>query len=87
MHALHGIITKSWSFFVLFLFVVVFFFFISALNIVYQRNGDGEAKSPACRAGVCEAVLHTLKQSTRFSAQVIAKCLHDSLFDGKFVHG
>ena len=33
----------------------------SELNIVYQRNGDGEAKSPACRAGVCEAVLHTLK--------------------------
>lgn len=82
MHALHGIITKSWSFFVLFVC-----FFISALNIVYQRNGDGEAKSPACRAGVCEAVLHTLKQGTRFSAQVIAKCLHDGLFDGKFVRG
>lgn len=47
-------------------------FFVSALNIVYQRNGDGEAKSPACRAGVCEAVLHTLEQGTRFSAQVIA---------------
>lgn len=43
---------------------------VSALNIVYQRNGDGEAKSPACRAGVCEAVLHTLKQGTRFSPQV-----------------
>lgn len=82
MHALHGIITKSWSFFVLFVC-----FFISALNIVYQRNGDGEAKSPACRAGVCEAVLHTLKQGTRFSAQVIAKRLHDGLFDGKFVRG
>lgn len=43
---------------------------VSALNIVYQRNGDGEAKSPACRAGVREAVLHTLKQGTRFPAQV-----------------
>jgi len=46
---------------------------ISVLNIVYQRNGDGEAKSPACRAGVCEAVLHTVKQGTRFSAQVITE--------------
>lgn len=45
-----------------------FLFSFSALNIVYQRNGDGEAKSPACRAGVCEAVLHTLEQGTRFSA-------------------
>lgn len=46
---------------------------VSALNIVYQRNGDGEAKSPACRAGVCEAVLHTLKQGSRFPAQVISE--------------
>lgn len=46
---------------------------VSALNIVYQRNGDGEAKSPACRAGVREAVLHTLKQGTRFPAQVISE--------------
>lgn len=52
---------------------------VSALNIVYQRNGDGEAKSPACRAGVCEAVLHTLKQGTRFPAQVITEYLCDSL--------
>lgn len=43
----------------------------SALNIVYQRNGDGEAKSPACRAGVREAVLHTVKQGTRFPSQVV----------------
>lgn len=43
---------------------------VSALYIVYQRNGDGEAKSPACRAGVREAVLHTLKQGTRLSPQV-----------------
>lgn len=42
----------------------------SAPNLVYQRNGDGEAKSPACRAGVCEAVLHTVKQGTRFPSQV-----------------
>lgn len=46
---------------------------VPALTIVYQRNGDGEAKSPACRAGVCEAVLHTLKQGTRFPAQVITE--------------
>ena len=51
----------------------VCFFSLPALNIVYQRNGDGEAKSPACRAGVCEAVLHTLKQGTRFPAQVITE--------------
>lgn len=49
------------------------FFFVSALNIVYQRNGDGEAKSPACRAGVCEAVLYTSKQGTGFSAQVTSE--------------
>lgn len=40
------------------------YFFSPALKIVYQRNGDGEAKSPACRAGVCEAVLHTVEQGT-----------------------
>lgn len=43
---------------------------ISALNLVYQRNGDGEAKSPACRAGVREAVLHTVEQGTRLPSQV-----------------
>lgn len=48
-------------------------FSVSALNIVYQRNGDGEAKSPACRAGVCEAVLHTVKQGTRFPSQVVTE--------------
>lgn len=42
----------------------------SALNLVYQRNGDGEAKSPARRAGVCEAVLHTVEQGTRLPSQV-----------------
>lgn len=35
--------------------------FILVIQSVDQRNGDGEAKSPACRAGVCEAVLHTSK--------------------------
>lgn len=51
-------------------------FSFSALNLVYQRNGDGEAKSPACRAGVCEAVLHTVKQGTRLPSQVkvILRC-------------
>lgn len=48
----------------------------SELNIVYQRNGDGEAKSPARRAGVCEAVLHTLKQGTRLSSQVSVYRVH-----------
>lgn len=43
---------------------------VSAPNLVYQRNGDGEAKSPACRAGVCEAVLHTVKQGAGFPTQV-----------------
>lgn len=47
-----------------------------ALKIVYQRNGDGEAKSPACRAGVCEAVLHTVEQGTRLPSQVGKKSNH-----------
>jgi len=36
-------------------------FFIAAFDTVYQRNGDGEAKSPAGRAGVRETVLHSAK--------------------------
>lgn len=52
--------------------------YISALIIVYQRNGDGEAKSPACRAGVCEAVLHTVEQGTRLPSQVGKKREHGS---------
>lgn len=59
-----------------------FFFSVSAFNIVYQRNGDGEAKSPACRAGVCEAVLHTVKQGTRFSSQVVTQ---SDVVDTKYV--
>lgn len=49
------------------------YFSFSALNTVYQRNGDGQAKSPACRAGVCEAVLHIVKQGTRFPSQVLTE--------------
>lgn len=35
------------------------FGFSPAFDIVQQRNGDGEAQSAACGAGVCEAVLHS----------------------------
>lgn len=52
----------------------------SAPNLVYQRNGDGEAKSPACRAGVCEAVLHTVKQGTRFPSQVGTMVTSDVMY-------
>jgi len=34
-------------------------FLIAAFDPVYQRNGDGEAQSPACRAGVRQTVLHS----------------------------
>lgn len=43
------------------LFKLTQIFLITAFDTVYQRNGDGEAKSPARRAGVRETVLHSSK--------------------------
>ena len=34
------------------------------------RNGHGDAKSSVCRAGVCQAVLHSAAPGTRTYAQV-----------------
>lgn len=39
-------------------------FSIAVCDTEYQRNGDGEAKSPARRAGVRETVLHSAEQSS-----------------------
>lgn len=39
-------------------------FSIAACDTEYQRNGDGEAKSPAGRAGIREAVLYPAEPST-----------------------
>lgn len=46
------------------LFKLTQIFLITAFDTVYQRNGDGEAKSPAGRAGICEAVLYSAEPGT-----------------------
>lgn len=46
---------------------------------VDQRNGDGEAKSPAGRAGICEAVLYSTEPGTGLLAQV-KLCLHNLIY-------
>lgn len=37
---------------------VIFEAFLFQFKPADQRNGDGEAKCPACRARVCPTVLH-----------------------------
>lgn len=43
---------------------------------VDQRNGDGEAKCPAGRAGVCPTVLHALEPGPGLPAQVQTTILY-----------
>lgn len=46
--------------------------FLFQLKPADQRNGDGEAKCPACRARVCPTVLHPSEPGSWLPAQVIA---------------
>ncbi len=45
------------------------------LKPVDQRNGDGEAKCPACRARVCPTVLHPAQPGSGLPAQVSICCV------------
>lgn len=52
---------------------VIFEAFLFQFKPADQRNGDGEAKCPACRARVCPTVLHPSEPGSWLPAQVNAQ--------------